>query len=84
MMVLVMLIRLVAIKYLPKVISVIKDASPKTFLVGFKLLDGVCDEKLIYVGRELMKKNNCDVVVANDLSNIRKISNLLLKNEKIS
>lgn len=62
----------IVLKQTPKVISVIKDASPKTFLVGFKLLDGVCDEKLIYVGRELMKKNNCDVVVANDLSNIRK------------
>ena len=62
----------IVLKQTPKVISVIKDVSPKTFLVEFKLLDGVCVEKLIYVGRELMKKNNCDVVVANDLSNIRK------------
>ena len=61
----------VVLKQTPKVISIIKDVSPKTFLVGFKLLDGVCDEKLIYVGKELMKKNNCDVVVANDLANIR-------------
>ena len=62
----------VVLKPTPKVISIIKNISPKTFLVGFKLLDGVCDEKLIYVGKELMKKNNCDVVVANDLANIRK------------
>lgn len=61
----------IVLKQTPKVISIIKDVSPETFLVGFKLLDGVCDEKLIYVGRELMKKNNCDMVVANDLSNIR-------------
>ena len=61
----------IVLKQTPKVISIIKDISPKTFLVGFKLLDGVCDENLIYVGRELMKKNNCDMVVANDLSNIR-------------
>ena len=61
----------IVLKQTPKVISIIKDVSPETFLVGFKLLDGVCDEKLIYVGRELMRKNNCDMVVANDLSNIR-------------
>lgn len=61
----------IVLKQIPKVISIIKDVSPETFLVGFKLLDGVCDEKLIYVGRELMRKNNCDMVVANDLSNIR-------------
>ena len=61
----------IVLKQTPKVISIIKDVSPKTFLVGFKLLDGVCDEKLIYVGKELMKKNKCDVVVANDLANIR-------------
>ena len=45
----------VVLKPTPKVISIIKNISPKTFLVGFKLLDGVCDEKLIYVGKELMK-----------------------------
>lgn len=61
----------VVLKQTPKVISIIKDISPKTFLVGFKLLDGVCDEKLIYVGKNLMEKNQCDMVVANDLSNIR-------------
>ena len=62
----------IVLKQTPKVISLIKDISPNTYLVGFKLLDGVCSEKLISVGRDLMKKNNCDIVVANDLANIRK------------
>lgn len=54
-----------------KVISIVKNISPRTFLVGFKLLDGVSKDKLISVAGDLMKKNNCDIVVANDLSNIR-------------
>ena len=61
----------IVLKQTPKVISVIKDISPKTFLVGFKLLDGVSKNVLINVGKELMMKNHCDMVVANDLSNIR-------------
>lgn len=63
---------LIMLKPTPKIISLIKKISPKTFLVGFKLLDGVSDNKLIDVATELLKKNNCNLVVANDLSNIRK------------
>lgn len=77
----------IVLKQTPKVISIIKDISPETFLVGFKLLDGVCMEKLIHVGRRLMKKNNCDIVVANDLENIRKgnhLAYLLDNNDNIS
>lgn len=62
---------ILALKRAPKVISIIKETSPKTFLVGFKLLDGVSKEELIQVGRKLMAKNNCDLVVANDLNEIR-------------
>ena len=77
----------IVLKQTPKIISIIKNISPQTYLVGFKLLDGVCKEKLISVGRNLMKKNNCDMVVANDLANIRKgehIAYLLEKNDHIS
>ena len=55
----------------PKIISLIKELSPKTFLVGFKLLDGVSKEELINVAKKLRNKNKCDLVVANDLSTIR-------------
>lgn len=55
----------------PKIISLIKKLSPKTFLVGFKLLDGVSKDELIDVAKKLRDKNKCDLVVANDLSNIR-------------
>ena len=61
----------VVLKPTPKIISIIKDISPSTFLVGFKLLDGVSKNQLIDVAQKLRDKNNCDLVVANDLSSIR-------------
>ena len=61
----------IVLKPTPKIISLIKDLSPETFLVGFKLLDGVSREELIRVASELRDKNKCDLVVANDLCTIR-------------
>lgn len=62
---------IIKLKKNPKIISIIKDVSPKTFLVGFKLLDNVSEEELINVAVKLKDKNKCDLVVANDLKNIR-------------
>ena len=62
---------IIMLKRTPKIISIIKKISPKTFLVGFKLLDGVTKDKLINTAKKLRDKNKCDLVVANDLSNIR-------------
>ncbi len=61
----------IVLKPTPKIISLIKNLSPNTFLVGFKLLDGVSKEVLIEVARKLRDKNSCDLVVANDLADIR-------------
>lgn len=61
----------IVLKPTPKIISLIKTLSPSTYLVGFKLLDGVSKEKLIQVAKNLRDKNNCDLVVANDLELIR-------------
>lgn len=61
----------IVLKPTPKIISIIKDLSPSTYLVGFKLLDGVSKEKLIDVAKKLRDKNKCDLVVANDLSTIK-------------
>lgn len=55
----------------PKIISLIKKESPLTYLVGFKLLDGVSKKELIEVAKRLRDKNKCDLVVANDLEDIR-------------
>jgi len=56
----------------PKVISGIKKWAPDTKLVGFKLLSSVPHEELIDVGYHLLEKNDCDFVMANDLSEIGK------------
>ena len=63
---------IIKLKKTPKIISMIKDISPNTYLVGFKLLDNVSEETLINTAIKLKDKNNCDLVVANDLDNIRK------------
>lgn len=63
---------LIKLKKTPKIISIIKNISPKTYLVGFKLLDNVSEKVLINTAIKLKEKNNCDLVVANDLKDIRK------------
>lgn len=63
---------IIKLKKTPKIISIIKDISPSTYLVGFKLLDNVSEETLINTAVKLKNKNNCNLVVANDLENIRK------------
>lgn len=76
----------VVLKPTPKIISIIKDLSPSTYLVGFKLLDGVSKEELIEVAKKLRDKNKCDLVVANDLLNIRSgqhIAYIIDKNDEI-
>lgn len=61
----------IVLKPTPKIISIIKNLSQSTYLVGFKLLDGVSKLELINTAKKLRDKNRCDLVVANDLSSIR-------------
>ena len=66
----------VVLKPTPKIISIIKNISPSTYLVGFKLLDSVSKENLIEVAKKLRDKNKCNLVVANDLSTIRTVEHI--------
>lgn len=61
----------IVLKPTPEIISIIKTLSPETYLVGFKLLDNVSKEHLIAVATKLRDKNHCDLVVSNDLEDIR-------------
>lgn len=54
----------------PKIISLFHELSPRSVLVGFKLLDGVPREALINAALNVLEKNKCSFVLANDLSNI--------------
>lgn len=60
----------VIMKKTPKIISMIKELNPQVFLVGFKLLDNVKKDHLLNVAYNLLNKNKCDIVIANDLSQI--------------
>lgn len=53
-----------------KIIAMIKNLSNETKLVGFKLLVDVEESVLLKVGYSMLKANDCDYVVANDLKNI--------------
>ena len=63
---------MIKMKQTPKIIKMVKELSPRTFLVGFKLLNNVMEAKLFNVGFNLLRENRCNLVVANDLANIRK------------
>ncbi|SMC48510.1 phosphopantothenoylcysteine decarboxylase [Papillibacter cinnamivorans] len=55
----------------PKIIHMIKELSPDTLLVGFKLLSGVSEETLLEVAGRLMETNRCDFVLANDTVSLK-------------
>lgn len=54
----------------PKIIGMIKAWAPDAFLVGFKLLKGVSEDKLLAAATGLADANGCDMVLANDADRI--------------
>ncbi len=63
---------------LPKLIGSVKKWYPDCVLVGFKLLVNSTDEELIEAARKSIAENGCDLVVANDLRDIRANNHRLL------
>lgn len=61
----------IALKPTPKVIGLIKKKWPHVFLIGFKLLDRVTKEDLFQTAFQLLRKNRCNLVLANDIHEIR-------------
>lgn len=55
----------------PKLIAMIRQLQPCAVFVGFKLLVDVSKEELIQVGLTTLEKNQCDFVLANDLTMIQ-------------
>jgi len=54
----------------PKAIKLVKELAPDTFLVGFKLEIGKNPEDLRQIAYDFLKRNRCDLVIANDLHEI--------------
>lgn len=72
---------------LPKLISTVKKIQPDTFLVGFKLMVGASEKALINHAEMSIEKNGCNVVIANDLQDIKNNNHKVLivdKNNVIS
>ena len=66
----------------PKIISLVKEWNPKIHLIGFKLLVDVTKDHLIDVARESLKKNQADIIIANDLTQINSDQHLAYLIEK--
>ena len=63
-------VQVLFLKKNPKIISLVKEWNPNIHLIGFKLLVDVSREHLIQIARESLKKNQADLIVANDLAQI--------------
>lgn len=63
-------VQVLFLKKNPKIISLIKEWNPKIHLIGFKLLVDVSQDHLIQIARESLEKNQADLIVANDLTQI--------------
>lgn len=55
----------------PKILPLFRKRLPEATIVGFKLLSGSTSENLIDVAYELLLKNGCNYVFANDYSSIK-------------
>jgi phosphopantothenate-cysteine ligase len=62
---------LIVMERAPKVISLFRGLAPASTIIGFKLLSDVSEKELIDVGHALLKRNDCDYVLANDMRHIR-------------
>lgn len=63
-------VQVLFLKKNPKIISLVKEWNPSIHLIGFKLLVDVSQEHLIGIARESLEKNQANLIVANDLTQI--------------
>ena len=75
-------VQVLFLKKNPKIISLVKEWNPSIHLIGFKLLVDVTKEHLIQIARESLEKNQADLIVANDLTQINADQHLAYLVEK--
>ena len=63
-------IQVLFLKKTPKIISLVKEWNPAIHLIGFKLLVDVTENYLIEIARQSLVKNQADLIIANDLTQI--------------
>ena len=69
-------VQVLFLKKNPKIISLVKEWNPSIHLIGFKLLVDVTKEHLLQIARESLEKNQADLIVANDLTQINATQHL--------
>ena len=63
-------VQVLFLKKTPKIISLVKKWNPAIRLIGFKLLVNVTKEELLKPARASLIKNQAEIIVANDLTEI--------------
>ena len=63
-------VQVLFLKKTPKIISLVKEWNPSIHLIGFKLLVDVSEDYLIEIARQSLIKNQADLIIANDLTQI--------------
>ena len=63
-------VQVLFLKKTPKIISLVKNWNPDIRLIGFKLLVDASDEELLKTAQASLIKNQADIIVANDLTEI--------------
>ena len=63
-------VQVLFLKKTPKIISLVKEWNPAIHLIGFKLLVDVTEEHLVDIARKSLIKNQADLIIANDLTQI--------------
>ena len=63
-------VQVLFLKKTPKIISLVKKWNPAIRLIGFKLLVDVSNEELLKTARDSLIKNQAEIIVANDLTEI--------------
>ena len=63
-------VQVLFLKKTPKIISLVKEWNPAIHLIGFKLLVDVNEDYLVDIARKSLIKNQADLIIANDLTQI--------------
>ena len=72
----------IRLKPLPKLISTVREKCKDAVICGFKLLVNSTDDELYNAVENSIKKNDCDLVVGNDLRDIKQGKHRLLLGTK--
>jgi phosphopantothenate-cysteine ligase len=57
----------------PKIITKIKQWRPEALLIGFKFEIGLTNEELIALAKASIERNKCDLVIANDKKEMKRL-----------